>query len=277
MTSERLQKLLARAGVASRRKAEDLIREGRVSVNGKVATLGEKADFEVDAIRVDGRRVQPKARHHYLLLNKPRGFVCTRDDPQGRRTVFDLVPPKFKAGLVCAGRLDFDSEGLLLLTDDGNLVQRVTHPRYGCHKVYAVKVRGIPEEAQLDRLRRGIVLDGRRTQPASIELKKMPNRARGEKNCWLSVRLAEGRNRQIREMFHRIGHPVQRLVRTSIADLGDERLPVGALRELTSEEVARLRSASRGSGRGRRSPAASSARGSRGRQGRKGRTSRNGK
>ena len=241
MSEDRIQKLLARAGVASRRKAEDLIRQGRVIVNGEIATLGDKASFAQDAIRVDGKRIHAKEVNHYLLLNKPRGFVTTHSDPEGRKTVFDLVPPKFKTALVCAGRLDYDSEGLLVLTDDGELVQRLTHPRFGSKKEYAVKVRGIPTEVQLDRLRRGMVLDGKRTQPSEIEMRRMPNRSRGEKNCWLNVTLTEGRNRQIREMFFRIGHPVQRLVRTSIGGLSDERLPPGALRELTRPEVSKLR------------------------------------
>ena len=241
MSEERLQKLLARSGVASRRKAEELIREGRVSVNGKTAQVGDKADFVSDAIRVDGRRIRPKTVHHYLLLNKPRGYVTSHSDPEGRRTVFDLVPPKFKSALVCAGRLDYDSEGLLILTDDGELVQRLTHPRFGSKKIYAIKVRGVPDEPQIDKLRKGVVIDGRRTVPAEIEVRRKPNRAKGEKNCWLDVTLSEGRNRQIREMFFRIGHPVQRLIRTSIGGLSDHRLPPGALRELTAREVATLR------------------------------------
>lgn len=251
MTRERLQKLLARSGIASRRKAEDLIREGRVSVNGSVAHLGDKADFENDAIRVDGKRVHPKKVHHYLLLNKPKGYVSTSSDPEGRRTVFDLVPPKFRTALVCAGRLDYDSEGLLILTDDGELVQRLTHPRFGSQKVYAVKVKGVPEESRLEKLRSGVVVDGRRTAPAAIEFRRHPNRGRGEKNSWLNVTLTEGRNRQIREMFFRIGHPVQRLIRTSIGSLSDNRLPTGALRELTAEEVRHLRH-DKVPGRGRR-------------------------
>ncbi len=241
MSEERLQKLLARSGVASRRKAEELIREGRVSVNGTIAQIGDKANFESDAIRVDGRRIRPKVDHHYLLLNKPRRYVTSHSDPEGRRTVFDLVPPKFQSALVCAGRLDYESEGLLVLTDDGDLVQRLTHPRFGSKKTYAVKVRGVPEEPQIDKLRRGVVIDRRRTAPAEIEIRRKPNRAKGEKNSWLNVTLSEGRNRQIREMFFRIGHPVQRLIRTSIGGLSDTRLPPGALRELTAREVATLR------------------------------------
>jgi len=260
VSEDRIQKLVARAGVTSRRKAEDLIRQGRVSVNGEIAKLGDKADFDRDAIRVDGKRIHPKGVHHYLLLNKPRGYVTTHSDPEGRKTVFDLVPPKFKTALVCAGRLDYDSEGLLVLTDDGELVQRLTHPRFGCEKEYAVKVRGIPSEVQLDRLRRGMVLEGKRTQPSEIEIRRMPNRSRGEKNCWLDVTLTEGRNRQIREMFFRIGHPVQRLVRTSIAGLSDKRLPPGALRELTRPEVSKLR---RGRSAGRHSRRSSTQRSSR--------------
>ncbi len=253
MTQQRIQKLLARSGVTSRRKAEDLIRQGRVSVNGKISQVGDKADFDTDAIRVDGKRIRPKLQHHYLLLNKPRGYVTSSSDPEGRRTVFDLVPRKFKTALVCAGRLDYDSEGLLVLTDDGEFVQRLTHPRFGCKKTYAIKVRGIPDEVQLDRLRKGIVIDSRRTAPAEIEFRRLPRKARGEKNSWLNVTLSEGRNRQIREMFFRIGHPVQRLLRSSIGGLADERLPPGALRELTDKEVYMLRSGKSPSTRSRRS------------------------
>jgi pseudouridine synthase len=241
VSSERLQKILARAGVASRRGAEELIREGRVTVNGQIATLGEKVDPETDAIKLDGRRVQPLRRFTYILLNKPRGYVSTRRDPQGRPTVFDLVPRRFRRSLVTAGRLDFDSEGLLVLTDDGQFAHQLTHPSYGCIKTYRVKVKGVPSEAGLKKLRRGIVINGRRTAPVKISPHKQPHRLRGEGNSWWLVELGEGRNRQIREMFFRIGCPVLRLVRVAIGEIADPEMPLGACRVLNRHEVSKLR------------------------------------
>jgi 23S rRNA pseudouridine2605 synthase len=253
MSQERLQKILARAGIASRRKAEELIREGLVTVNGKVAELGGKADPARDAIKVDGKRIQPPSREHrYLLLNKPKGYMSTLSDPEGRPTVIDLVPPGMRKALVPVGRLDFNTEGLLLLTDDGELAQRIAHPRYGSTKTYEVKVAGLPNEAQLERLRAGIFLEGRRTAPAKIAprspFKPAAARRRGEpesENSWWIVELTEGRTRQIREMFLHIGHPVQKLRRIAIGSLRDPHLPLGALRELTEREVQRLRKSAR--------------------------------
>ncbi|HEX9801547.1 MAG TPA: pseudouridine synthase [Thermoanaerobaculia bacterium] len=244
MSADRLQKILARAGIAARRKAEDLIREGRVTVNGRVAEIGDKADPAQDAIKVDGKRVQPAPARHYLLLNKPRGVLTAVSDAAGRPTVIDLVPPAFRRALVPVGRLDFQTEGLLVLTDDGEFAQRLSHPRFGCRKTYEVKVKGSPKATDLDRLRRGIVLDGRRTAPCRIEPLRVTT-VRGEEggNAWLRVELAEGRTRQIREMFFRIGHPVQKLKRTGIGPLTDRGLPVGALRELTEHEMRSLRRA----------------------------------
>ena len=247
MSEERLQKILARAGIASRRKAEELIREGLVTVNGRVATIGEKADPARDAIKVAGKRVQLSHEHRYLLLNKPRGYMSTLSDPEGRPTVIDLVPPGMRKALVPVGRLDFMTEGLLLLTDDGEFAQRIAHPRYGSTKTYEVKVRGIPSEAQLDRLRAGVVLDGQRTAPAKITsrapFKPAGARRRGEaesENSWWMVELTQGRTRQIREMFQSIGHPVQKLRRVAIGSLRDPHLPLGALRELSEKEIQRL-------------------------------------
>ena len=238
MSEERLQKLLARAGLASRRGAEEFLRAGRVTVNGALASLGDKADPARDAIKVDGRLLKLPTGHRYLLLNKPRGYLVTRSDPEGRPTVYDLLPPKTARGLFPVGRLDFHSEGLLLLTDDGDLAQRVAHPRHGCTKLYRVRVRGRPDRAALDRLRSGIVIDGRRTAPARIRLLPGPS---GEANAWLEVELSEGRSRQIREMFFRVGHPVKRLKRIAIGSVSDPRLPPGGVREVTPREVARLR------------------------------------
>jgi 23S rRNA pseudouridine2605 synthase len=248
MSEDRLQKILARAGIASsRRKAEELIQEGRVTINGKVAELGEKADPERDAIKVDSRRIQPLQEHHYFLLNKPKGVMSTVTDPEGRRTVIDFVPLGMRKALVPVGRLDFNTEGLLLLTDDGEFAQRVAHPRYGSVKTYEVKVKGMPTEAQLEKLRAGMVIDGKRTAPARIisraPYKPTSARRRGEaegENSWWIVELTEGRTRQIREMFFNIGHGVLKLRRVAIGTLRDRDLPVGALRALTEKEVQRL-------------------------------------
>lgn len=253
MSEDRLQKFLARAGVASRRKAEELIRLGQVTINGRVAELGEKVDPERDAVKVDGRRIQMPGRHHYLLLNKPKGVVSTLSDPEGRRTVLDLIPPAFHRALVPVGRLDYNTEGLLLLTDDGEFAQRLGHPRFGSVKVYEVKVQGRPKDSDLIRLRAGIVLDGKRTAPCKISALAVKRKSRpatprrrsgddeeGEGSSWWKVELTEGRTRQIREMFFRIGHSVQKLRRVAIGPLHDRDLPVGASRELSEKEVAML-------------------------------------
>lgn len=214
-----------------------------MTVNGEVAHLGEQADPQQDAVRLDGRRVRLPAIHRYLLLNKPKGCLTTRSDPAGRATVFDLIPPHLARGLKTVGRLDYQSEGLLLLTDDGELAQIVAHPRYGCRKTYAVKVKGTPDDLQLDRLRQGIVIGGRRTAPAKITpLVGSDSRGRTPTgNSWWTVELQEGRTRQIREMFFRIGHPVRKLRRVAIGQLSDPRLPPGSYRELRAAEVERLR------------------------------------
>ena len=244
MSAERLQKILARAGVTARRKAEELVRQGRVTINGQVARLGEKADPTVDSIKVDGKRIQWSGSHRYLVLNKPRGYLTAVEDDAGRPTVIQLVPQPWRKALIPVGRLDYQTEGLLLLTDDGEFAQRISHPRYGCHKTYEVKVKGTPEERQLDRLRRGIVLDGRRTAPCRVDfLKRTGGRDEEGGNAWFGIELAEGRTRQIREMFFRIGHPVQKLRRIAIGSLRDENLPVGAIRELTEREILLLRRA----------------------------------
>ncbi len=262
MTAERLQKLLARAGVASRRGAEDLIRAGRVTVNGAPAELGQKVDAARDAVKVDGRRVAPApVRHRYLLLNKPRGYVTTRSDPEGRPTVLDLIAPRHRPkALAPVGRLDFNTEGLLLLTDDGDLAHRVAHPRFGCQKTYRVKVKGRPQPGALDRLRGGVEIDGRPTGPARVRALRPPRArkaARGEAaNSWWSVEIGEGRTRQIREMFRRVGHPVLKLRRVAIGPVSDPGLPLGAYRELTAAEIAALRGEAPAAPRRRRRKAA---------------------
>ena len=241
--AQRLQKVLARAGVASRRKVEELIREGRITVNGQLAELGQRVDLAKDAVKVDGKRVFAKTGdYHYVLLNKPAGCVSTRRDPEGRATVVDLLPPGLRRDLVPVGRLDYETEGLLILTDDGDFAQHVAHPRYGCVKTYEAKVKGRPKETEIAKLRRGVLLDGKLATPISITSRPAPSGPRESvSNSWWTVQLGEGRTRQIREMFFRIGHPVSRLRRVAIGPVADGRLPRGAWRELTEKEVELLR------------------------------------
>jgi pseudouridine synthase len=226
------------AGVASRRLSEDLIRQGRVTVNGAVVTeLGSKADLERDDVRVDGRRVRPQRRMRYILLNKPRGYVTTRRDPQGRPTVMDLLK-SVREYVYPVGRLDYDSEGLLLLTNDGDLAARLTHPRHEVERVYEARVRGVPDSHALDRLAQGVVIDDRRTAPARVEL--LESR---DGQAIVHIALHEGRQRQVRHMFDAVGHPVIRLRRVRIGPIADENLTTGYWRELTPGEIARVRRA----------------------------------
>jgi len=242
---ERLQKIISAAGVASRRAAEELITQGRVEVNGKtVRTLGTKADLEQDEIKVDGRRLKPQKRKRYILLYKPRGYVTTRSDPEGRPTVMDLVKG-VKEYVYPVGRLDYDTEGLLLLTNDGDLAARLTHPSHEVEKVYEARVRGVPAPEDLERLAKGIVIDGRRTSPAKIRLADRPAKVSesGAEQTFVEVVLHEGRQRQVRRMFESIGHPVGRLRRTRIGPITDEHIPIGHWRELDDQELAKLRRA----------------------------------
>ncbi len=231
-----MQKLLSMAGVASRRLSEDLIRQRRVTVNGSVVTeLGTKADLERDDVRVDGRRIHAQRRARYILLNKPRGYVTTRRDPQGRPTVMDLLKG-VREYVYPVGRLDYDSEGLLLLTNDGELAARLTHPRHEVERVYEARVRGVPDEHAIDRLARGVAIEGRRTAPARVQLKESR-----ENQAIVEIALHEGRRRQVRQMFETVGHPVIRLRRIRIGPIADENLTTGYWRELTPAEIARLR------------------------------------
>lgn len=242
----RVQKIIADAGLASRREAEDWIREGRVKVNGRVVGLGDRADPERDAVRIDGKRLHPRTGpKSYVLLNKPKGYVTTVDDPEGRNTVLDLLPPALRGGVKPVGRLDVQTEGLLLLTNDGELARLVTHPSTGCPKEYRVKVSGVPTEPQLEKLRRGIPFEGRRTRAADIQRVSTTERGGGG-NTWLRVVLKEGRTRQIRRMFEAIGHPVSKLKRVAIGPIRDDRLPTGAWRPLSRVEVEKLRAIDRG-------------------------------
>ena len=237
----RLQKLIAAAGIASRRAAESLMREGRVTVNGAVvSTPGAKADPAADDIRVDGRRVGA-GRRRYLLLNKPRGVVTTRDDPERRRTVMHLLSGVREA-VYPVGRLDYDSEGLLLLTNDGELAARLTHPRHRVERVYEARVRGVPDASALRRLAGGVVVSGRRTLPATASLVSA-GRGRAGDQSLIRIGVTEGRKRQIRHMCESVGHPVVRLRRVAIGPVRDRTLRPGQFRDLTPAELAALRRA----------------------------------
>jgi 23S rRNA pseudouridine2605 synthase len=234
---ERLQKILSQAGIASRRASEQLMLEGRVTVNGQtIRELGTKADPSADDIRVDGRRIKIAERHRYLLLNKPRGYVTTRSDPQQRPTVMQLLGG-VREYVYPVGRLDFESEGLLLLTNDGELAARLTHPRHEVPRVYEVRVLGVPDAHDVARLAKGVTIDGRRTDPAHVQL--VPGR--DERHAILRITISEGRNRQVRKMFDAIGHPVDYLRRIAIGPLKDSRLRQGQWRDLTDAEVVALR------------------------------------
>jgi len=231
---ERLQKILARAGVASRRAAEQLLLDGRVSVNGAVVSeLGSKADPLRDEIRVDGQVVRRPRGHVYLALYKPRGVVSTRRDPEGRPTVMQLVPPV--PGLFPVGRLDTPTEGLLLLTNDGDFAERATHPRYEVPRVYHAKVHRLPEPATLERLKRGVVVEGERLCADSVRVLE-PGA-----NPWLEVRLHEGKRHEVRRLLEAVGHKVSKLKRVAFGPVTLKGLAAGGFRELTAEELRRLR------------------------------------
>jgi pseudouridine synthase len=260
MASIRLQKILSAAGIASRRMAETLIQQGRVNVNGqKVTQLGTKADPEADDIRVDDRRVRPPQRRRYLLLYKPRGYITTRSDPQRRPTVIDLLERGgIREYVYPVGRLDYDSEGLLLLTSDGDLASRLTHPRHAVDREYEVRVRGVPDEHELDRVSKGVTLDGRRTGPARVRLQQVIEGESGPQAV-LSFVIREGRNRQVRDMCDSIGHPVVRLRRVRFGPIRDDHIRPGEFRDLTAREVALLnRAAGATTGQPRTEPAARS-------------------
>ena len=230
---ERLQKVLARAGFGSRRACEDLIEAGRVTVNGEQAELGRRVDVDHDRIHVDGIPVAVRPGLVYYLLNKPPRVVTTAADPQGRRTVLDLVP--LEPRVFPVGRLDYETEGLLLLTNDGDLAHGLAHPSRGVEKAYLAEVEGVPGRAALRRLREGVALDGGPTAPAGVRLvQAMPGGAA------LELVLHEGRNRQVRRMCEAVGHPVRRLVRTRIGPLVDHELPPGHWRPLRLAEVRAL-------------------------------------
>jgi len=243
---ERLQKLIARAGVCSRREAEELIREGRVTVNGRRAELGEQADIGTDSVKIDGKRLKPPQRSRYLLLHKPTGYVTTTADPEGRPTVLDLLGGKVTERIYPVGRLDYHSEGLVILTNDGAFALRVAHPRYGVMREYLAKVRGVPDADDRAKLERGAVIEGQRVIPHGLELVRPT--ATGM-NSWWRVVVGEGKTHEVREMFKRVGHPVQRLIRSAIGELRDASLRPGQWRELTEDEIEVLRRGGRRGGR----------------------------
>lgn len=232
---ERLQKVLARAGLGSRRTCEELIAQGRVEVDGEVATLGARVDPAAVRVAVDGVPVVTDASLVHWLLNKPAGTVSTVHDPQGRRTVVDLVPSTPRVFPV--GRLDRDTEGLLLLTNDGELAQLLMHPRHGVEKEYLAEVDGVPSAGTLRRLREGVELDDGPTRPARV---RVVQRARDATHSLVEIVVKEGRKRMVRRMLGQVGHPVRRLVRTRIGPVADRRLAPGAWRELTPDEVRSL-------------------------------------
>jgi len=233
---ERIQKILAKAGVASRREAERMVVEGRVTVNGKVVnTLGFKADALVDHIKVDGRRLtgfEPKVS---LLLNKPRGYLSTVKDPKGRPTVMDLLG-KVKWRIYPVGRLDFDAEGLLLLTNDGDLAHTLSHPRFSIPRTYVVKVSRVPDEKKLVRLKKGVMLEDGKVRAVSFKILRQ-----AEKNSWIQIVVTEGRNRLVKRMFSAIGHTVLKLKRVEFGPIKLGDLPIGQFRYLSSEEVGSLK------------------------------------
>jgi 23S rRNA pseudouridine2605 synthase len=233
--SLRLQAYLARAGVASRRGSEELIREGRVTVNGQAAELGMKVDPASDTVRVDRRVVSPLAME-WIALNKPRGYVTTRDDPGGRKTIYDLLPPELHH-LFHVGRLDRDSSGLLLLTNDGDTANQLLHPRYGTLKEYRVDVEGRPDSATMRDIVEGVQLEDGVARAVTADV-----RAELDDGIYrLRIVLEEGRNREVRRMLEAVGHPVRRLFRISFGPIEVGRLKTGAWRRLTGAEVASLR------------------------------------
>ena len=235
MMQERLQKVISHAGIVSRREAERLIIDGRVAVNGCVVTkLGTKVDPGRDVIKVDGRLVKSFPEKVYIVLNKPAGYVSTLKDPQGRPVIMDLLDD-INTRVYPVGRLDYDAEGLLLLTNDGELAHRLQHPRYKIRRTYEVKVKDVPTDDELSRVRKGIRLEDGVTLPAKVTFLK-----KTMKNCWLKITLSEGRNRQVKRMFEALSHPVMKIKRVKFGALGLGTLKRGQYRHLAKDEVKKL-------------------------------------
>jgi len=232
----RLQKVLAAAGLGSRRHCEELIADGLVEVNGRtVIEQGVRVDPLTDVIRVDGARIPPPRRHAYLMFHKPRGVVSTMDDPQGRSTIAEFLGKRVNEGLFHVGRLDTSTEGLLLITNDGDFAQRMAHPSHSISKTYVAEVEGVVDNVTLRKLGRGITLEDGPVRPDQIKLIQ-----RGGSRSIVQVVLHEGRNRIVRRMFEAVGHPVRRLSRTAVGPVRMGQLKVGELRELNREELGAL-------------------------------------
>jgi pseudouridine synthase len=229
----RIHKYLAHSSVASRRHAEEMVAEGKVKINGHLAKIGDIVDSEHDKITVDGKTAELETQEIYYLVHKPRGVVSAVSDPDGRRTVTSLVPGGSR--LYPVGRLDYDSEGLMLLTNDGELAFRLTHPKFEVNKTYRVLVKGVMNEKSVGYLEQGVTVDGVKTAPAEVSIVEAQSN-----NTWIDITIHEGRNRQIRKMCEAVGYPVMRLIRTKFGpwELGD--LPSGQYRALTPADVAKI-------------------------------------
>ncbi|GAB6929926.1 23S rRNA pseudouridine(2605) synthase RluB [Paenibacillus sp. JCM 10914] len=236
MNMERLQKIMAQAGIASRRKCEELILQGKVQVNGETVTeLGTKADPAQDLITVSGKPIKNEKKV-YVMLNKPKGVITSASDPEGRKIVSDYLKG-VNERVYPIGRLDYDTEGLLLLTNDGEFANLLSHPKYHVPKTYLATVKGVPHGTELDKLRQGIMLEDGMTAPAEVEYKDVDPDA---KQSVISITIHEGRNRQVRRMFESINHPVTRLKRISYGDLLLQNLKRGLYRHLTADEINQL-------------------------------------
>lgn len=238
MGDERLQKIIARSGLCSRRDADRMIAEGRVTVDGRLAAPGEKADPARAHIKVDGKSLRSPEPLRYLLLYKPREVMTTCDDPEERKTVLEIVRPVIRERVYPVGRLDYQSEGLLILTNDGELAGRIAHPRYGVVREYLVKIRGDLSDAELRKLMTGTSIEGRHVKPRRVQRE---SRGRGGTTTWWRVEVTEGRTHEVRELFFRAGHHVQRLRRTAIGPLRDDTLKPGEFRTISASELAELR------------------------------------
>lgn len=238
---ERIQKIISRAGVASRRAAEEMITQGRVTVNGKAVTeLGAKADPTKDRIVVDGEVISFGGPRRYILLNKPKGYITSLSDPRGRPVVTDLLK-RLKARVFPVGRLDYDTEGVLLMTNDGELTNRLIHPRYKIPKTYLVKVRDVPDAGDIEKLSQGVYLEDGRTAPAIVRFVRST-----KENSWIEITVTEGKNQLIKRMCMRIGHPVNKLKRIRFAGLSLGSLKIGEARPLTEIELTKLKAVAEG-------------------------------
>lgn len=232
---ERLQKIIAKMGIASRRAAEEIILEGRVTVNGKAATLGMKADPSKDHIKLDGKLLIKPEPKVYLMINKPKGVITTLSESEARPTIRDFLK-KIKYRIFPVGRLDYDSEGLLLLTNDGDFAHAILHPSKKIPKTYHVKIKGVLEDNDIEKLKRGVKLKDGMTSPSKV--KKL---RKAEENSWIEITIYEGRKRQVRRMLEKVGHPVLKLKRVRINGIELGNLASGAIRYLTSEEVNKIK------------------------------------